>query len=75
MDVGGRYSCSAKGDMGSTGMAGRVDDSMTGRVSAREDGDEMDVEDIVEVIDGMEGVGMRSRRSEQGISWRVGDVV
>ena len=48
---------------------------MTGRVSVREDGDEMDVEDMVEVIDGMEGVGVRSRRSEQGISWRVGDVV
>ena len=75
MDIGGRYSCSAKGDMGSMGVAGRVDDSMTGRVSAREDGDEMDVEDVVEVIDGMEGVGMRSRRSEQGILWHVGDVV
>ena len=75
MDVGGRYSCSVKGDMGSTGVTGRVDDSMTGRVSVREDGDEMDVEDMVEVIDGMEGVGVRSRRSEQGISWRVGDVV
>ena len=75
MDVGGRYSCSAKGDMGSTGVTGRVDDSMTGRVSAREDGNEMDMEDIVEVIDGMEGVGIRSRQSEQGILWRVGDVV
>ena len=60
MDVGGRYSCSAKGDIGSVGVAGRVDDSMTGRVSAREDGDEMEVEDIVEAIDGMEGVEIRS---------------
>ena len=56
-------------------VAGQVDDSMTGRVLAREDGDEMEVEDMVEVMDGMEGVGIRSRRSEQGISWRVGDLV
>ena len=42
------------------GVAGRVDDSMTGRVSAREDGDEMEAEDIVEVIDGMEEVEIRS---------------
>ena len=42
------------------GVVGRVDDSMTGRVLVREDGDEIEVVDIVEVIDGMEGVGIKS---------------
>ena len=60
MDVGGRYSCSVKGDIGSMGVAGQVDDSMMGRMSVREDGDEIEVVDIVEVIDGMEGVGIKS---------------
>ena len=59
-DVGGRYSCSVKGDIGSMGVAGQVDDSMMGRVLVREDGDEIEVVDIVEVIDGMEGVGIKS---------------
>ena len=59
-DVGGRYSCSVKGDIGTMGVAGRVDDSMTGRVLVSEDGDEMEAVDIVEVIDGMEGVEIKS---------------
>ena len=42
------------------GVAGQVDDSMTGRVLVREDGDKMEVVDIVEVIDGMEGVEIKS---------------
>ena len=42
------------------GVAGQVDDSMTGRVLVREDRDEIEVVDIVEVIDGMEGVGIKS---------------
>ena len=58
-DVGARYSCSVKGDIGSMGVAGQVDDSMMGRVSVREDGDEIEVVDIVEVIDGMEEVGIK----------------
>ena len=58
--MGGRYSCSVKEDIGSMGVAGRVDDSMTGRVLVREDGDEIEVVDIVEVIDRMEGVGIKS---------------
>ena len=41
------------------GVAGRVDNSMIGRVLVREDGDEIEVMDIVEVIDGMEGVGIK----------------
>ena len=49
-----------KGDIGTMGVAGRVDDSMTGRVLVSEDGDEMEVVDIVEVIDGMEGVEIKS---------------
>ena len=41
-------------------VAGRMDDSITGRVLVREDGDEIEVVDIVEVIDRMEGVGIKS---------------
>ena len=59
-DVGGRYSCLVKGDIGLIGVAGRVDDSMRGRVLVREDGDEIEVVDIVEVIEGMEEVGIKS---------------
>ena len=58
--MGGRYSCSVKGDIGSMGVAGWVDNSMTGRVLVREDGDEIEVVDIVEVIDRIEGVGIKS---------------
>ena len=58
--MGGRYSCSVKGDIGSIGVVGRVDDSMRGRVLVREDGDEIEVVDIVEVIEGMEEVGIKS---------------
>ena len=43
------------------GVAGQVDDSMMGSVLVREDGDEIEVVDIVEVMDGMEGVGIKSR--------------
>ena len=60
MDVGGRYSCSARGDTGSIGVAARVEDSMRGRVLVREDGDEIEVVDIVEVIEGIEEVGTKS---------------
>ena len=60
MDVGGRYSCSIKGDVGSMGVAGRMDNLMTGRVSVREDGDKIEVVDIVKIIDGMEEVGIKS---------------
>ena len=60
IDVGGRYSCSVRGDTGLIGVAARVEDSMRGRVLAREDGDKMEVVDIVEVIDGMEEVGTKS---------------
>ena len=59
-DVGGRYFCLVKGDIGSMGVAGQVDNSMMGRVSVREDGDEIEVVDIVQVIDGMEEVGIKS---------------
>ena len=55
----GRYPSSVKGDIGSMGMAGQVDNSMMGRVLVREDGDEIKVVDIVEVIDGMERVGIK----------------
>ena len=60
IDVGGRYSHSVRGDTGSIGVAARVEDSMRGRVLAREDGDKMEVVDIVEVIEGIEEVGTKS---------------
>ena len=59
-DIGGRCSCSVKGDIELMGVAGRMDDSMMGSVLVREDGDEIEVVDIVEVMDGMEGVGIKS---------------
>ena len=42
------------------GEAGQVEDSIMERVLVREDGDEIEVVDIVEVMDGIEGVGMKS---------------
>ena len=60
MDMGGRISCLTRGDVGYIGEAGRVEDLTMGRVSVREDGDEMEVVDIVEVIEGIEEVGMKS---------------
>ena len=42
------------------GMAGRVEDSIMRSVLVREDGDEIEVVDIVVVMDRMEGVGMKS---------------
>ena len=59
MDTGGRCSCLVKGDIGSMGVAGWVDDLMMGSVLVREDGDEIEVVDIVEVMDRMEGVGIK----------------
>ena len=41
------------------GMAGWVDDLMMESVLVREDGDKIEVVDIVEVMDGMEGVGIK----------------
>ena len=59
-DTGGRFSCLMKGDIGSMGEAGRVEDLMIERVLVREDGDKIEVVDIVEVMDGIEGVGTKS---------------
>ena len=59
-DTGGRFSCSTKGDIGSMGEAGWVEDLMMGRVLVREDGDKIEVVDIVEVMDGIEGAGTKS---------------
>ena len=42
------------------GEASWVKDLMMERVLVREDGDEMEVVDIVEVMDRIEGVGMKS---------------
>ena len=59
MDTRGRFSCLMKGDIGLIGEAGRMKDSMMGRVLVREDGDEIEVVDIVEIMDGIEGVGTK----------------
>ena len=61
MDTGGRISCSTRGDVGHIDEMGRVEGSMMGRVSVIEDGEEIDVVDIVEVIKGIEEVRMKSR--------------
>ena len=58
-DMGGRFSCLMKGDIGLMGEAGRIEDSMMDSVLVREDGDEIKVVDIVEVMNGMEGVGIK----------------
>ena len=42
------------------GVAGWVDDLMMGNVLVREDGDEIEVVDIVEIMDRMGGVGIKS---------------
>ena len=60
MDTGGRLSCLTKGDIGSMGEVGWVEDSMMGRVLVREDGDKIEVVDIVEIMDGIEEVGIKS---------------
>ena len=60
MDTGGRTSCLTRGDMESIGKVGQVEGPMMGRALVREDGDEMEVVDIVEVIDEIEEVGMKS---------------
>ena len=46
--------------MGLMGEVGWVEDLMIGRVLVREDGDEIEVVDIVEVMDRIEGVGTKS---------------
>ena len=58
-DTGERCSCSAKEDIGLMGVAGRVEDSMMGSVVVREDGDEIEVADMVEVIDWIEEAGTK----------------
>ena len=42
------------------GEVGWVEDSMMGRVLVREDGDKIEVVDIVEIMDGIEEVGIKS---------------
>ena len=49
-----------RGDMGSIGEVDQVEGLMMGRISVRENRDEMEVVDIVEVINRIEGVGMKS---------------
>ena len=60
MDTGGRISCSTRGDMRYIGKTGQVDGSTMERVLVIEDGEEIDVVDMVEVIEGIEEVGMKS---------------
>ena len=60
MNTGGRFSCSTRGEVGYIGEVGQVEGSMMGRVLVTEDGEEMDVFDTEEVIEGMEEVGRKS---------------
>ena len=45
--------------MGYIGETGRMEGLMMGRVLVKEDGEEIDVVNIVEVIEGIEEVGMK----------------
>ena len=60
MDTGGRISCSMRGDVGWMGEMGWVKGLMMGRVLVIEEGEEIDVINIAVVIEGIEGVGMKS---------------
>ena len=50
MDTGGRISCSTRGDVEYIGETGWMKGLTMGRVSVKEDGEEMNVVNIVEVI-------------------------
>ena len=60
MDTGGRISCSMRGNMGCMGETDQVEGSMMGRVLVIENGEEIEVVDIVEVIKGIDDVRMKS---------------
>ena len=60
MDMGGRISCSTREDVEYIGEMSWVEGSMMGRVLVIEDGKEIDVVDIVEVIKGIEDVRTKS---------------
>ena len=60
MDIGGRVSCSMRGNVGCMGKTGRVEGLMMGRVSVMEDGEEIEVVDIVEMIEEIDEVRMNS---------------
>ena len=60
MDIGGRVSCSTRGDVGYVGKTGQVEGLMIGRVLVIEDGEEIEMVDIVEVIKGIEDVKTKS---------------
>ena len=60
MDTGGRISCSMREDVGWMGEMGWVKGLMMGRVLVIEEGEEIDVINIAVVIEGIEGVGMKS---------------
>ena len=60
MDTGGRVSCSTREDMGFIGEMGWMEGLIMGRVSVIEEGEEIDMVDIVGVIKGIEDMGMKS---------------
>ena len=60
MDMGGRVSCSTREDVGYIGETGRVEGLTMGRVSVIEDGEEIEVVNIVEMIEGIDEVRMKS---------------
>ena len=59
-DTGERISCSTRGDVKYISETGWVEGSIMGRVLVIEEGEEIDVVDIVEVIKGIEDVRMKS---------------
>ena len=56
-DIGERVSYSVKGLSGCIGEMGQVDDLMIGRVSVMDEGEEMEVDNIAIIIEGIEEVG------------------
>ena len=59
-DTGGRVICSMRGDVGCMGETGQVEGSMMGRILVMNEGEEIEVDDIAMIIEGIEDVEMKS---------------
>ena len=60
MDIEERVSRSTRGDVGCMKETGQMEGSMMGRVLVMEEGDEIEVDNIAVVIEGIEGMGIKS---------------
>ena len=59
-DTRGRVICSMRGDVGCMGETGQVEGSMMGRILVMNEGEEIEVDDIAMIIEGIEDVEMKS---------------